>query len=99
MNFYSNSPSYTAQNLPAQAYARGRMSIHRVVAMDEKKNSSIDPNVIRPTTNIMNLPGATARNAAFDRLLENPESLLPERPFPEDAFGGTVYWADLPARI
>jgi hypothetical protein len=43
------------------------------------------------------VPGATARDIAFHRLPENPDKLLHESLFPEDAYEGETYWADLPS--
>jgi MFS family permease len=43
-------------------------------------------------------PGATQRDIAFNRLPDNPESLLHETLYPDDAYSGTTYWADLPLR-
>jgi len=42
-------------------------------------------------------PGATNRDIAFARLPEDPESLLHDELYPDDAYKGTTYWADLPA--
>ena len=42
------------------------------------------------------LAGATDRDIAFQSLPENPEDLLYDTLYPDDAFSGTTYWADLP---
>lgn len=44
------------------------------------------------------LPGATNRDVAFLGLPQNPESLLSEAIYPEDAYKGTTSWADLPTK-
>lgn len=46
----------------------------------------------------MNMPGATNRDIAFRGLPDAPEDLLHETLYPDDAYKGTTYWADLPAK-
>jgi hypothetical protein len=48
------------------------------------------------SVNSRHIPGATARDVAFHHLPENPVSLPHESLFPEDAYEGETYWADLP---
>ena len=43
------------------------------------------------------IPGGTERDVFFSRLPQNPGDLLKEFLFPEDAYLGETYWADLPA--
>lgn len=47
--------------------------------------------------NPRHVPGGTARDILFNRLPENPEDLLYETLYPDDAYSGKTYWADLPA--
>jgi len=44
------------------------------------------------------VPGATERDILFSRLPDNPESLLHESLFPDDAYVNETYWADLPQK-
>jgi hypothetical protein len=44
------------------------------------------------------MPGATDRDVAFQGLPENPEDLLHDSLYPDDAYSEKTYWADLPSR-
>ena len=46
----------------------------------------------------LRMPGATARDIALGRMPNDPTSLLHESLYPEDAFHGQTYWADLPRK-
>ena len=46
----------------------------------------------------LRMPGATARDIALGRMPNDPTSLLQESLYPEDAFHGQTYWADLPRK-
>ena len=48
--------------------------------------------------NSLRMPGATARDIALGRMPDDPTSLLHESLYPEDAFHGQTYWADLPGK-
>jgi hypothetical protein len=43
------------------------------------------------------VPGATQRDVLFNHLPEDKGELLRESLFPDDAYEGETYWADLPA--
>jgi len=42
------------------------------------------------------IPGATSRDVAFRGLPQNPDDLLNDTIYPDDAYKGNTYWADLP---
>ncbi len=46
----------------------------------------------------LRMPGATARDIAIGRMPNDPTSLLHDSLYPEDAFQGQTYWADLPRK-
>ena len=46
----------------------------------------------------LRMPGATARDIALRRMPGDPTSLLHESLYPEDAFQGQTYWADVPPK-
>ena len=48
--------------------------------------------------NSLRMPGATARDIALGRMPDDPTSLLHESLYPEDAFHGQTYLADLPGK-
>lgn len=48
------------------------------------------------TINPRHIPGGTARDILFNRLPENKDELLHESLYPDDAYVGETYWADLP---
>jgi DNA modification methylase len=55
---------------------------------------SIQGNQVDPR----HIPGGTQRDIVFNRLPANPEELLHETLYPDDAYVDRVYWADLPTK-
>lgn len=55
-------------------------------------SDNVDGHLVDPR----NIPGATQRDVLFSRLPEDKGQLLHESLFPDDAYEGETYWADLP---